>query len=161
MSGMEFDPERSLWVPGRRSFLFMMGSAAVGALIPSVPSMTRLVDPVTGIVARLDSKVLPEPLNIASALGDVVFEMPQSSFQEVRYKSMAFLFQKDGRMWVRFFADPARGMHELPPILLGSGVMPITPALSQTFKSEEGIVVEPTLEHEQDKYHLGSKLYLK
>ena len=36
----EYDPERALWVSGRRSFLFMFGAAAVGTLMPSVPPLS-------------------------------------------------------------------------------------------------------------------------
>lgn len=34
MDDLEYDPERKLWRPGRRSFLFMLGAAAVGAVLP-------------------------------------------------------------------------------------------------------------------------------
>ncbi len=30
----EYDLERALWCPGRRSFLFMLGAAAVGSMVP-------------------------------------------------------------------------------------------------------------------------------
>jgi len=33
---LEYDPERTLWVPGRRSFLFMLGSAIGGLMLPAV-----------------------------------------------------------------------------------------------------------------------------
>lgn len=36
MSEFEYDPERSLWRPGRRSFLFMFGAAVVGAMMPEL-----------------------------------------------------------------------------------------------------------------------------
>ena len=31
----EFDPERALWRPGRRVFVFMLGGAVAGALVPA------------------------------------------------------------------------------------------------------------------------------
>ncbi len=34
---IDYDPERKLWVPGRRSFLFMFGSAMVGTALPALP----------------------------------------------------------------------------------------------------------------------------
>lgn len=33
----EFDPERALWKPGRRSFLFMFGAALVAPMLPEAP----------------------------------------------------------------------------------------------------------------------------
>ena len=32
--GFEYDPERALWRPGRRTFLFMLGGALAGTLLP-------------------------------------------------------------------------------------------------------------------------------
>jgi hypothetical protein len=56
----EYDPERALWRPGRRSFLFMSGIALMGALVPGhdiligVPTNSTLVTPswVTREVAK-------------------------------------------------------------------------------------------------------------
>lgn len=31
---MEYDPDRALWVPGRRSFLFLTGAALAGTILP-------------------------------------------------------------------------------------------------------------------------------
>ena len=39
MTEFDYDPEKALWKPGRRSFLFMFGAAAVGSLLPA-PSFT-------------------------------------------------------------------------------------------------------------------------
>ena len=30
----EYDPDRALWVPGRRSFLFLTGEALAGTVLP-------------------------------------------------------------------------------------------------------------------------------
>ena len=34
MNDFDYDPEKALWRPGRRSFLFLMGTAAVGVMLP-------------------------------------------------------------------------------------------------------------------------------
>ena len=34
---LEYDPEKGLWRPGRRSFLFMLGSAIGGLMVPGRP----------------------------------------------------------------------------------------------------------------------------
>lgn len=34
MDEMKYDPERNLWIPGRRKFFFMLGSAAIGSMLP-------------------------------------------------------------------------------------------------------------------------------
>ena len=41
---LEYDPERKLWRPGRRSFLFMLGAAAGGLLVPKLPLVSELSD---------------------------------------------------------------------------------------------------------------------
>lgn len=35
MTDFEYDPERAIWKPGRRAFLFLGASAAVGAMLPA------------------------------------------------------------------------------------------------------------------------------
>ena len=41
----EYDPERALWRPGRRTFLFMLGGALAGTILPGK-------DPVAEAVVR-------------------------------------------------------------------------------------------------------------
>lgn len=36
---MEYDPERALWRPGRRSFLFLLGGAMAGTMVPGWPAV--------------------------------------------------------------------------------------------------------------------------
>ena len=36
MENFEYDPEKALWKPGRRSFIFMLGTATAGILMPSI-----------------------------------------------------------------------------------------------------------------------------
>jgi hypothetical protein len=36
----EYDPERALWKPGRRSFLFMLGAAVVAPMLPEVTAVS-------------------------------------------------------------------------------------------------------------------------
>ena len=63
----EFDPERALWRPGRRVFVFMLGGAVAGALVPAaepvsvieylVASLSLLIlGPILGL--RLDWPVV-------------------------------------------------------------------------------------------------------
>ena len=35
----EYDEERAIWRPGRRSFLFMLGGAMAGILVPKPPDL--------------------------------------------------------------------------------------------------------------------------
>lgn len=37
MSDHEYDPERALWVPNRRSFFFSLGAALIAPMLPDVP----------------------------------------------------------------------------------------------------------------------------
>lgn len=54
-----YDPERALWRPGRRSFLFMFGAAAVGSLVPA-PGMSQLrYDVLIGAPTRSVALVTP------------------------------------------------------------------------------------------------------
>ena len=46
---MIYDPERALWKPGRRSFLFMMGAGIVGAALPDVPRMLTQAEHAAGL----------------------------------------------------------------------------------------------------------------
>jgi hypothetical protein len=41
---MEYDPERKLWRPGRRTFLFMLGGALAGTILKPGPELVRGVD---------------------------------------------------------------------------------------------------------------------
>ena len=42
MSDFEYDPDRALWKPGRRSFLFMFGAALVASMRPE-PKLQEFV----------------------------------------------------------------------------------------------------------------------
>lgn len=41
MTDFEYDPERALWRPGRRSFLFLMGGALVGTILEPGPALVE------------------------------------------------------------------------------------------------------------------------
>jgi hypothetical protein len=41
---LEYDPERKLWRPGRRSFLFMLGSAIGGLVVSKPPGLDWIPD---------------------------------------------------------------------------------------------------------------------
>jgi hypothetical protein len=39
----EYDPERALWKPGRRTFILMLGTAAIGTLVTPVTNISVAV----------------------------------------------------------------------------------------------------------------------
>ena len=43
MTDFEYDPERALWRPGRRTFLFMLGGALAGTLLKPSPALVQAV----------------------------------------------------------------------------------------------------------------------
>lgn len=49
----EYDEERALWRPGRRSFLFMLGGAVAGLVVPKAP-IDWIPDGSTVMVATKD-----------------------------------------------------------------------------------------------------------
>ena len=52
----EFDPERALWRPGRRVFVFMLGGAVAGALVPAAEPVS-----VIEYLAEIAPAGLPRP----------------------------------------------------------------------------------------------------
>ena len=64
----EYDPERALWISGRRSFLFMAGAAFAGLFAPPAQSLdemelaTATVIPYP-IVVNADATITPGPFD--------------------------------------------------------------------------------------------------
>ena len=52
LTDFEYDEEKTLWRPGRRAFLFLGASAAVGAMLPASAGVTTTVEAVTEEVAK-------------------------------------------------------------------------------------------------------------
>ncbi len=59
MTDFDYDPEKALWKPGRRSFLFMFGAAAVGSLLPA-PSFTLTAQKTVGFGYSSAQLVTPQ-----------------------------------------------------------------------------------------------------
>lgn len=54
MKGFELDPEKKLWVPGRRKFLFMMGLAGAAVLTGAAPALGEIPRQVTGFMGTVN-----------------------------------------------------------------------------------------------------------
>jgi len=80
---MIYDPERALWVPGRRRFLFLAGAAALAPFLrvapPVVDSYTdsyshgfgRVIDAVNDLVRALEGIPIPAGRVVAVSRGGV------------------------------------------------------------------------------------------
>lgn len=56
--GFEYDPERALWRPGRRTFLFMLGTAVAGAFMPGAAAEDAVIQPVVTRPPMVDPREL-------------------------------------------------------------------------------------------------------
>jgi hypothetical protein len=70
----DFDPERKLWTPGRRSFLFLGASAAVGIMLPKPKALASIEEVKhfarTGEMLKVRFTTGPGELTYFSAEGD-------------------------------------------------------------------------------------------
>jgi len=64
----EYDPERAIWKPGRRTFLFMLGAAAAGTIVSQV-TKTVVVVPGIEIAGAFDTVRLLPTINPAQGIG--------------------------------------------------------------------------------------------
>lgn len=89
MIDFEYDPEKALWRPGRRAFIFLMGTAAVGAMLP--PGQTHIFPIGDGwrvnvatkeILAPVGSPCVSSVLRLHQRLADA-FDRPELMVEEV------------------------------------------------------------------------------
>lgn len=58
MTDFEYDPERALWRPGRRTFLFMLGGALAGTILKPEPALVQAVVGPPGRPPMIDPQLL-------------------------------------------------------------------------------------------------------